>query len=148
MSVEKRIRNPGDIVVAADTLVLVNGKVLGKPQNRSDAFRLLKLQSGKQQRVFTGLVLYSPQRGIRRKLVRSSVWFHRLPKNRINEYLRTSEPYDKAGAYAIQGLGALFIRKTSGSYTNVMGFPLEIFLKELEDFSGLSLFNWCRKRAP
>ena len=146
-SVAEELKHKSDIIVAADTLVLLSGEALGKPTSREDGFRLLKKQSGKKQLVLTGLVLFSPKLGMRRILVKSSVWFSRIPAKRIKEYLDTKEPYDKAGAYAVQGLGARFIERIEGSYTNVMGFPLEVFLRELEIFSGLSVFEWCSERA-
>lgn len=130
------------IVVAADTLVALDGHALSKPRTPAEATAMLEKLSGREHQVFTGLALARKGAAVRLSHARSAVRFHRLEKDAIARYVATKEPYDKAGSYAVQGLGMLFIDRIEGSYTNVMGLPLELFLLELEAFSGLDRYRW------
>ena len=114
---------PGAVVIAADTVVALDGAVLGKPADEEEAFRMLSLLSGNRHQVYTGLTV------LRREQVFSqweetSVTFRPLTAEEIEAYIATGEPMDKAGAYGIQGYGALFIEGISGDYYNVMGLPV------------------------
>ena len=112
-------------IVAADTVVAVEGYVLGKPNSDDDARRMLRRLSGKWHEVFTGLALVAKQS--RRMIVaveKTRVEFAKLSAKEIDEYIRSEEPFDKAGAYAIQGRGGKFIPRIEGCYFNVMGLPL------------------------
>lgn len=112
-------------VVAADTVVVIAGQVLGKPRSEGDARQMLRRLSGKWHDVFTGLAVLSNQS--RRMVVvaeKTRVKFARLSASEIDEYIRTEESLDKAGAYAIQGRGGKFILRVDGCYFNVMGLPL------------------------
>lgn len=135
-------QHPTDVVVAADTLVVVGGKVIGKPASTDEARTFLKFFSGKKQTVVTGLALFSHSFGIRRSLEKTEIYFHELAQQQIEDYLLTKEPYDKAGGYAVQGLGSLFIRRMEGSYSNAMGFPVELFLRELNALTKIPLYRW------
>ena len=112
-----------DVVVAADTIVVCSGSILGKPKNEEDAFRMLKMLSGKDHQVMTGLTVL---RGDTAQVCTevTDVHFRELTDGEILAYIRTGEPMDKAGAYGIQGGAALFVEKLSGDYYNVMGLPV------------------------
>ena len=141
-SVLDRITAPGDIAIGADTLVVLGERVMGKPKDRDDARHLLKRLSGHQHMVVTGLALASRERGHRTTSMRSFVTFRGLSEEQIERYLDTPEPYDKAGAYAVQGLASLFIEKIEGSYTNIVGLPIEALLGVLPVFSGIPVHQW------
>lgn len=135
------IGNEDAIVVGADTLVALDGKVLGKPADKADAEKMLRTLSGKTQMVVTGLSLLSKEYGSFSENTKSYVTFKKLSDSLIADYLDTKEPWDRAGSYAVQGMGALFIEKIEGSYTNVMGLPIETFLEILQRF-GFPLKRW------
>lgn len=123
------------IVIAADTIVVLNGTILGKPADSRDAERMLDMLSGKMHRVITGLVLRdaATEKTVTRTAV-TKVWFKGLSREEIRSYAATGEPLDKAGAYAIQEKGALLVEKVEGCYFNVVGLPLSLLgamLKEL-----------------
>ncbi len=110
-------------VIAADTLVVVDGVILGKPENREDAKRMLTSLSGRTHLVVTGVAL--GYKDITATVTSESlVSFRQLRKTEIEAYCQSGEPDDKAGAYAIQGIGACFVTKLEGSYSGVMGLPL------------------------
>ncbi len=129
------------LVVAADTLVVFEKEVMGKPKTSVEVKEWLKRFSGRRQTVMSGLVLGSHQWGWRKAVVGTHIYFKVLPQHLIEEYIRTLEPYDKSGGYAIQGLGSLLIERIEGSYTNAMGFPLEQFLTECGLLLGKSPFT-------
>jgi len=116
---------PGTWVLAADTTVVLDGTVLGKPKNEADAAKMLRLLSGRRHRVLTAVVLAQAGGDEPFELVcETGVWFRPLDAATIHEYLATGEPLDKAGAYGIQGHGAMLVSSIEGSYTNVVGLPL------------------------
>jgi septum formation protein len=118
--------NPGAVVIAADTVVVLDGEIIGKPVNEEDARRLLGRLAGRTHTVFTGVSVISGQPGSERvKVVRSGVTISALDDREIREYVATGEPLDKAGAYAVQGRGGRFVTTVAGSLTNVIGLPLE-----------------------
>jgi septum formation protein len=116
-------RWPGCAVLAADTLVEVEGRILGKPDGPAQAAEMLRLLSGREHLVVTGYCLRSGREEDRGRAV-SRVRFRPLSEAEIAAYLATGEPLDKAGAYAIQGRGAALVTEVAGSYTNVVGLPL------------------------
>ncbi|MGH9319936.1 MAG: Maf family protein [Vicinamibacteria bacterium] len=130
-------RYPGRWVVGADTAVVVNGKLLGKPSDRRDAARMLKLLSGRSHRVFSGIGL-ARDRVLHVATSSTRVVFRPLTADVIQWYVRTGEPMDKAGAYGIQGKGGLLVARIEGSFSNVAGFPLERFFELWKD-AGLPL---------
>jgi len=123
-------------IVAADTVVAVDRHVLGKPESEDDARRMLRRLSGKWHEVFTGLAVLDKRS--RRTIVaveKTRVEFAPLSAKEIDEYIRSEEPFDKAGAYAIQGRGGKFIPRVDGCYFNVMGLPLArlyVILRQLK----------------
>ena len=116
-------REPEDVVIAADTIVVCNGQILGKPKDEADAFRMLRLLSGRDHQVMTGMTVL---RGETSKTVTeiTDIHFRALSDREINAYIRTGEPMDKAGSYGIQGGAALFAERMHGDYYNVMGLPV------------------------
>ena len=119
-----RRARPGDIVIAADTLVLLDGAVLGKPEDEADAFKMLNLLSGTWHQVYTGLCVMSGSGEAVCDFEMTDVKFRDLELEEIEGYIETGEPFDKAGSYGIQERGALLVEKISGDYFNVMGLPL------------------------
>ncbi len=130
-------RHPSSLILGADTIVAAEGKILGKPENRADAERMLRLLSGRWHDVYTGVTLLDPAHGgIRQAAVRTRVHFLPIPEEELSSYLDTQEPYDKAGAYAIQGMAGAFIDRIEGSYSNVVGLPLHAVSQMLRACSG------------
>ena len=116
-------REPEDVVVAADTIVVCQGEVLGKPRDKKDAARMLRLLSGSTHQVMTGCTVLQGSRAETFTQV-TQLHFRPLSEKEIHRYIATGEPMDKAGAYGIQGGAALFCEKIVGDYYNVMGLPL------------------------
>lgn len=124
--------NINNFVLAADTVVALDGKVFGKPKDREEAEKFLKLLSGKTHKVITAYVFKNISKNIVIKdVVISKVKFYDLDDETIKWYLDTSEPFDKAGAYGIQGQGRVLVEKIEGDYFAIMGFPVSNFLKNL-----------------
>ena len=124
--------NVNEFVLAADTVVELDGKILGKPKNREEAFGFLKSLSGKVHRVITAYVFKNISKNILiKEFVISEVKFFDLDNETINWYLDTGEPFDKAGAYGIQGYGRILVEKINGDYYSIMGFPISNFLENL-----------------
>lgn len=127
-----RARRPGRAVVAADTIVDLDGVALGKPKDAGEAAAMLRLLSGQTHRVHTAYALALP--GIEEpveQLSTTAVQFHCLDDAEIAGYVKSGEPMDKAGAYAIQGRAAAFVASIDGDYFTVMGFPLGAFIRTL-----------------
>lgn len=122
-----------DIVIGADTIVVMHGKILGKPSGIDEARMMLKLLSGKTHRVYTGVSIVSPQK-IETFAVRTDVTFFRLSDNTIESYLKTGDSLDKAGAYGIQSSGGLLVKKINGDYNNVVGLPIGVLARKLESY--------------
>ena len=114
---------PGDIVIAADTIVVCDGKVLGKPHTAEKAAEMLRLLSGRDHQVITGFTILKDGEASTGTET-SHIFFRELLDGEIRAYVESGEPLDKAGAYGIQGLAALFIERLEGDYYNVMGLPL------------------------
>lgn len=110
--------------LGADTIVLLDGDVLGKPTDRAHAAHMLGRLSGKSHEVLSAVAVYRPDGEVRSALNRTRVTFGDIPSDWIDRYTRLDEPMDKAGAYAVQGLTAQWIRQIEGSYSGVMGLPL------------------------
>jgi septum formation protein len=117
--------HPEAWVLGADTIVVVAGEVLGKPESPAEATKMLEKLSGREHEVFTGFSIVRQDRKVRiREVVGSFVLFRDIADDEMAWYTGTEEPYDKAGAYAVQGIGGCFIREIRGSCTNVVGLPL------------------------
>lgn len=121
----------GKTVIGSDTVVVLDGVIYGKPKDRTDAFRMLKELSGKTHRVLTGVSIRSDE-GRENFTTQTGVEFYDLTDEEISRYLDTGEPFDKAGAYGIQGYGALLVKKIDGDYYTVMGFPIAEIYQRLK----------------
>ena len=115
---------PGRFVLAADTLVAVDGSPLGKPVDSEDAARMLRSLSGRTHQVYTGVSVRSPDGKLLTETDCSDVSFCHVPEEELLSYVRSGEPMDKAGAYALQGRASLWITRLEGSYSSVIGLPL------------------------
>ena len=123
--------HPEDTVIGADTVVSVDGEILGKPKDCEDAGRMLSLLSGKEHSVFTGACIICKDRNAAFS-EETKVRFFELSAKEIEDYIATGEPFDKAGAYGIQGIGALLVSGITGDYYNVMGLPVGRLSRELK----------------
>jgi septum formation protein len=119
-----------EVVLAADTAVVVDGRILGKPRNDADARRMLRLLSGREHEVLTGVAI-GRDGGTVSAISSSRVNFLPLTTEEITRYVASGEPRDKAGAYAVQGLASRFVSEIHGSYTNVVGLPVALVYKLL-----------------
>ncbi|MDR1629722.1 MAG: Maf family protein [Oscillospiraceae bacterium] len=126
-------RQPGEVILAADTVVVLDGAVLGKPKNKEDAAAMLACLSGRAHEVYTGVCLLG-QEDERCFFVKTEVTFYSLGRQEIADYIDTGEPFDKAGAYGIQGRGAVLVEHICGDYFNVMGLPIAQTSRELKRF--------------
>ncbi len=113
----------GDIVLGADTIVYLDGEIIGKPADRKKAFEILKRLSGNTHKVYTGIALIKGEREVTGFEV-TDVTFRRLDDEEIKAYIETGEPMDKAGAYGVQEKGSLFVSRIEGDFYNVVGLPL------------------------
>jgi septum formation protein len=126
---------PKNIVLAADTLVAIDDHVLGKPKDRNEAVSILERLSGRAHEVCTSVFICDPASAKSTSFHEiSRVRFHRLTRDKIDTYLTHVDPLDKAGAYAAQGFGSEIIEKIDGSYTNVVGLPMEKTITALAEF--------------
>ena len=129
----------GRFFLGADTIVLCDGEIMGKPKDQADAERMLKKLSGVPHEVVTGFAIFDRERkGAVREAVRTKVFFKQLRDEEIMSYIATGCPFDKAGGYAIQGGAAHMVRKIEGSYTNVVGLPLCEVVEALRVIGALS----------
>ena len=119
-------------VLGADTAVVLDAEIFGKPTDDADAARMLERLSGRSHDVLTGVALVSSA-GERMAVDRTAVWFKPLSASDIAQYVASGEPRDKAGAYAIQGLGGRFVERIDGSHSNVVGLPMAVVLQLLRD---------------
>ncbi len=121
-AVRPKVRDT-DIIIAADTMVVLDGLMMGKPRSEPDAFSMLRRLSGRKHQVMTGLTVMKGKRSETTTVV-TTIRFRSLSDEEIRAYIATGEPMDKAGAYGIQGLGAMFVIAIEGDYYNVMGLPV------------------------
>jgi septum formation protein len=130
-----RTRAGDSPVLAADTIVIVDGQILGKPADGEDAARMLRLLSGREHTVMTAVCLIDPRgesASARTVVERTVVEFAPMTEAEVAWYVSSGEPMDKAGAYAIQGLGSRFVTRIAGSYSNVVGLPVAVVYKLLK----------------
>ncbi|MBP1558112.1 MAG: septum formation inhibitor Maf [Oscillospiraceae bacterium] len=127
-------RHPGDIVIGCDTVVAVDGEILGKPKSEDDAAAMLHKLSGKEHHVYTGVALVQDDRE-ECFVSATGVKFYDLEEELIEWYVGTGEPADKAGAYGIQGNGSILVERLDGDYFTVMGLPVGRLYRELKKFS-------------
>jgi septum formation protein len=132
-------KNPDAWVLGADTIVVIDSLILGKPKNKKQAREMLERLSGREHKVFTGFTLaHDATKVYKTKIISSAVRFKKISPEEMDWYINCDEPYDKAGGYAAQGKGASFIKSIRGSYTNVIGLPLCEVLEELKNLKALN----------
>lgn len=139
LSVSKKLKNEY-VIVGADTVVFADGEILGKPLDGQAAKNMLIKISGRTHKVVTGYTIVRNS-FIHSNFVESGVKIKDLEPFEIEGYIKTGEPMDKAGAYAIQGIGAFMVEEIQGSYTNIVGLPLPQLLDNLVNFGLIKLFN-------
>ena len=122
------------IIIGADTIVVIDNKVLGKPKDKNDAFRMLKALSNNVHRVYSGVtVINNSTKVIKSECLYTEVYFSELSDEEIWKYIETEECLDKAGAYGIQGFGGVFVKRINGCYYNVVGLPLNLLNKMIKE---------------
>ncbi len=132
-SLEVAKANPEEYVVSADTAVIFQGEMLGKPKDKDDAYNTLKRLSGKEHQVITAYTITNIKKEIKlNNYETTDVLFKELSEEEINWYIDTGEPMDKAGAYGIQGKGSILVERIEGDFNNVKGFPLSKFYEDLK----------------
>jgi septum formation protein len=124
-----------EVLLTADTIVVSENEILGKPLDEADAARMLRKLSGQQHQVLTSVTIGKKGEHNHQFIVETNVHFRTLTDKEIADYWATGEPADKAGAYGIQGIGTIFVEAIAGSYTNVVGLPLTETAKILADFN-------------
>jgi septum formation protein len=122
-----------EVILSADTIVSYNNEIFGKPKDRDEAYSMLSMLSGSVHEVFTGVSLRSADKKIT-FAEKTKVTFWPLSGTELAEYLSADEAYDKAGAYGIQGMGAMFVKRIDGDYYNVVGLPVSRVVRELKGF--------------
>jgi septum formation protein len=126
---------PEQAVLAADTIVEIDGRILGKPETEDDAFSMLKMLSGRTHSVYTGVTLIFPDGSRDSFYSETRVTMFDNSDDLIRDYISTGEPMDKAGAYGIQGAGAFLIKKVDGDYGTVVGLPVSIVFRKLREYT-------------
>ncbi|MEH7523887.1 Maf family protein [Bacillus sp. JJ1503] len=126
------LQNRESFVIGADTVVVLEGAVLGKPKDRTEAYTMLKSLSGKTHSVYTGVSIIAPEKE-KNFYLKTDVVFWELSDEEINAYIDTSEPFDKAGAYGIQGFGSVLVKEINGDYFSVVGLPVSRTVRELRN---------------
>lgn len=130
-----------DIIIAADTIVCMDERIIGKPKSKQDAFQILKSLSGREHQVITGLCILCDKYGLNYESFEiTNVFFKHLSDEEIIDYIDTGEPMDKAGAYGIQGIGGVFVEKIDGCYYNVVGLPIKKVYSVLREM-GINLIK-------
>jgi septum formation protein len=137
------MRDPDLITIAADTIVVINRKVLGKPVDKDDATRMLSMLNGREHTVITAVAV-SRGKKLRSAIEEVKVKFRRLREDEIDAYIATGEPMDKAGAYGIQGYGATIVERVEGDYFAVMGLPLVRLIGLMRDVGVVYQFGSLR----
>jgi septum formation protein len=127
------LKYPNDIIIGADTIVVLGNQILGKPKDQEDAYHMLKTLSGKTHQVFTGVTIISKEK-TESFLSESQVTMKPFSHENIKKYVESLEPMDKAGAYAIQGLGSQLVEKYEGDFYTIMGLPIFELLTKLKSF--------------
>jgi septum formation protein len=132
-TVAKNLRN--SIIIAADTIVSFNHQLIGKPKDKKDAKRILTMFNGKMHLIITGFTIIDTDTNKSiTKSIKTKVYFKKLTETEIDDYVATGEPLNKAGAYGIQGLGKMLVKKVEGDFDNVVGLPVKYLLDELNKF--------------
>ena len=137
-----KIDGKNALIISADTIVYANGKILGKPRDEEDAKRMLEMLSGTSHSVFTGICVMRKRNAFSVcRNAETKVYFKALTKEKIDSYVKTGEPMDKAGAYGIQGRGCVLVDKIEGDFFNVVGLPVSTLTDVLENEFDIDIFK-------
>ncbi|MBI5196812.1 MAG: septum formation protein Maf [Nitrospirae bacterium] len=137
------VRHKNALIIAADTFIVFKGKLFGKPHKKEEALRMLLTLNGKAHTVITGFTIIDTAGGkIISRSAKTKVWFKKLTADEIKSYVKSGEPLDKAGGYAVQGRGAFLIKKIEGDFLNVVGLPLRMLIKSLREFGVCTLNSY------
>ena len=131
---------PGCCVIGADTIVYLDGQIIGKPVDKDDAFRILSLLSGREHTVYSGVCILTDEKELR-FFETTRVTFAKLSKEEIEDYIASGEPMDKAGSYGVQGIGAVLVERVDGCYFNVIGLPVPTLYRKLSDLGILPIWR-------
>lgn len=135
-------RNKDTLIISADTIVISDGEILGKPKDEADAKRMLESLSGRTHNVMTGICIFRMSDGFSVcDAVKTDVVFKKLSESLIERYIASKEPMDKAGSYGIQGKGAVLVERIDGDYFNVVGLPVSRLSDILRDEFGINVLN-------
>lgn len=138
--VELKCESSEGVIIAADTIVVLKDKILGKPESQKMVFPMLRELNGDQHQVITSYFVLDCRDGKQvKKSVKTTVQFNNLPENFLLAYANSSEPLDKAGAYSVQGIGTILVKSINGSYNNVVGLPIEELLIDLVSIGAISI---------
>jgi septum formation protein len=129
-------KNTDSLVIGCDTVVISDGSILGKPSDKKSAYHMVKTLSGRKHSVITGICLCLNGKSMSFSC-ETIVEFYNLSEDEIKKYISTDEPYDKAGAYGIQGAGGLFVKRIEGDFYNVVGLPVAELSRKIKEFTGL-----------
>lgn len=132
-----------EVIIGADTVVALDGEILGKPKDETDAYRMISMLQGRSHKVYTGVTLWMRQGGkeeVHSFYEETEVIMNPMSEEERKRYITTKEPYDKAGGYGIQGLCAVFIREIKGDYNNVVGLPVARIYQELSQL-GIAIYE-------
>ena len=141
LAVSKQL-SASEIILSADTIVVTKeDKILEKPLNYDHAVKMLEMLSGNTHLVLSGYSIFENNNELITRVIETFVTFRNISRREIDAYIKTGEPFDKSGAYGIQGRAMGFIESVNGSYTNVMGLPLSQVLIDLENYSGIETFS-------
>ncbi len=136
----KPVCQSGDLIIASDTAVFCKGRILGKPKDAEDAFEMLSLLSGSTHTVTSGIaVIYNGKTALAHET--TEVTFRKISEKEISEYIKTGEPFDKAGGYGIQDRAAVFTERINGDYLNVVGLPVYRLFSLLKSEFGIDFFD-------
>lgn len=138
------LKNDNQLVIGADTIVYLDGKIIGKPSDKKDGCRMLNMLSGKKHSVYTGLTLIYKNR-ILSDYAKTEVFFRKISNRELKWYLDNASFLDKAGGYAVQDEASIFIEKIDGDFFNVVGFPIFLFSKMFKKITKMDIFEFIRK---
>ena len=138
--VADKVKEPS-VIIGVDTIVTINNKILGKPKDKDDAFNMLSELSGNVHKVYSGIAIINTKTNeIMQDFLCTEVKFSTLTEEEIREYIESKEPLDKAGAYGIQGYGALLVEEIQGDYFNIVGLPISRLSDLLKKYFNINLF--------
>ncbi|MEO0238233.1 MAG: nucleoside triphosphate pyrophosphatase [candidate division WOR-3 bacterium] len=140
-SVEK---SENQLVIGADTIVFIDRKIIGKPTDRNDGLKMMRMLSGRKHSVYTGITLFYKNK-ILSDFAKTDVYFKKISDKELKWYINNASYLDKAGGYAVQEEASMFIEKIEGDFFNVVGFPIFLFTKMFKQITSIDLFEFIRK---